>query len=188
MSSNSGLRTNGCRATEKFSLSNSEFSPLIRDLDTTTRNYFSLRTRARLMSEDEFIEQHASGTLRKNKRLSFHYKKQYLHERTAFDFGWGFECIHESHINWGQPITEGDCSAITEAGWFIDRYQFMAFPGDEFEAKYIQVSSPDETKEGVGIIIRRTSAPYVPDGHVVFAIIAKVNPITHQYEDAVNPC
>lgn len=148
---------------------------------------FSLRVEARLISEEEFIEKHASGTLRKNKQLGFHYKKQYLHERTAFDFGWGFECIHESHIDWGQPVTEADCAAITEAGWFIDRYQFFAFPGDQFEAKYIQVHS-DEIKEGVGIIIRHTSASFVPDGHVVFAIIAKIDNVTHQYQSAVNPC
>ena len=139
------------------------------------------------MTEDEFINNHGSGTLRKNKRLGFHYKKQYIHERVAFDFGYGFECIHETYVNWGQPMTEGDSHPITEAGWFADRYQFFAFPGDEFETKHLEISVANETVKGVGIIIRKTSAPYIPEGNVVLALITKENPVTHLYEPAVNP-
>lgn len=172
----SGLLINGSKATEKISLP---------DFDNSS---FDLRVKVRTMSEDDFIENHSSGTLRKNKRLGFHYKKQYLHERIAFDFGYGFEAIPESRINWGQPITEGDCSAITEAGWFIDRYQFFAFPGDTFEAKYLHVSAENEPpREGPGIIIRKTSASYIPSSHVVFAIIAEVNSKDHCYYPARNP-
>lgn len=178
MTIESGLITGGAKATEKHAIAK----------DIANADSFSLRVKCRMMSEEEFIENHSSGTLRKNKKLGFHYKKQYLHERICFEFGYGFECVHESHINWGQPITEGDCSAITEAGWFINRYQFIAFPGDKFEAKYIQVHSDNETKEGVGIIIRNTSAFFVPDGYVVFAIIARVDTIKHMYFTAVNPC
>lgn len=175
----SGLRTSGSKATEKF----------VSPLSVTDKTHpFAMRIYARFMSKDTFIENHASGTLRKNKRLGFHYQKQYLHERVVFDFGYGFECMHESHINWGQPITEGDCSAITEAGWHIDRYACVAFPGDEFEAKYLTIDDGGVRREGIGIIIRNTSAFYVPDGYVVFALISEVDNTKHTYRSAVNPC
>lgn len=176
----SGLRTCGRKATEKID------SPLS---DLTKENPFVLRIRARFMSSEEFLEMHASGTLRKNSRLGFDYKKQLLHERIAFDFGYGFEAIHESHVNWGIPLTEGDCHPITEAGWHVDRYQFVAFPGDEFEAKYLKIhtgNGPD--REGIGIIIRKTSAPYIPANFVVFSIIAEVDAVKHDYKPALNPC
>ncbi len=175
----SGLRTSGSKATEKF------VSPLSIDYKT---HPFVMRIHLRFMSKEEFIENHASGTLRKNKKNGFHYSKQYLHERVAADFGYGFESMHESHINWGQPMTEGDCAPITEAGWHIDIYAFKAFPGDEFEAKYLTVDDGDTRREGVGIIIRKTSAPYIPDGHVVFSIIAQVDKAKHTYYPAINPC
>src|SRR5262249_9130124 len=50
------------------------------------------RVKLRLMSAEEFIEKHASGTLRKNKSLGMVWKQQYLAERCAYEFGWGFEC------------------------------------------------------------------------------------------------
>jgi len=176
MKNESGLLIKGSRATTKIELPSFE-----------NANIFALRIKLRTMSEDEFINEHSSGTLRKNKRLGFEYKKQYLHERVAFDFGYGFECLHESHINWGLPMTEGDCPPITEVGWHIDRYQFLAFPGDEFEAKYLKIHTgigPD--REGVGIIIRKTSAAYIPNNYVVFALIAEIK--NHDYSPAINPC
>lgn len=181
MTFNTGLRVLGTKATEKIDsgawCNNDPSNPL------------AMRIRARFMSEDEFVDGHASGTLRKNRRIGFDYKKQYLHERVAFDFGYGFECIHESHVNWGKPMTEGDCHAITEAGWHIDRYQYVAFPNDEFEAKYLKIDMVDgSAREGVGIIIRKTSAPYIPANHVVFAIIAELDTSKHTYLSAVNPC
>lgn len=182
MEFHTGLKTNGLKATEKISIP----EPLkIMAEDITSP--FNLRVKVRLMSEIDFIDLHGSGTLRKNKRLGFYYKKQYLHERVAFEFGYNFECIDETHINWGQPITEGDCSSVTEAGWHIDRYSYFSFPGDTFEAKYIHVTDGLEIKEGIGIIIRKTSAPFLPANHVVYTIIAQVDNKTHQYFSAKNP-
>ncbi len=174
----SGLIKSGVKATTK----------IIFDVPTKSSPIYR-RALARFMSEEDFIENHASGTLRKNKRLGFDYKKQYLHERIAFDFGYGFECLHETHINWGAAPTEGDCSSITEAGWHVDRYQFFAFPGDTFEVKYLKIhdGATNTEREGVGLIIRRTSAPYVPTGYVVFSLIAQVDTRAHEYMNAINP-
>jgi len=201
-----GLRTAGSKATGKFQFdgelgelvsqaqeASAGLARMIAEVEKASKikhsNPMWMRVRARFMSEAEFLFFHASGTLRKNARLGFDYKKQLLHERTAFDFGYGFEAIHESHVNWGAPITEGDCHAITEAGWHTDRYESIAFPGDEFEIKYLKIhtgNGPD--REGVGIIIRKTSAPYIPNNYVVFSLIAEVDVEKHDYKDAVNPC
>lgn len=187
-----GLRTCGYKATVKYHPDGdlgSLIDSVITEPEKAKAHPFFMRTLARFMPEKEFMATHASGTLRKNARVGFDYKKQLLHEWVVFDFGYGFEAIHESHINWGTPMTEGDCHPVTEAGWHIDRYQFIAFPGDEFEAKYLKIhtgNGPD--REGIGIIIRRTSAPYLPPNFVVFSIIAEVDPMKHDYRDALNPC
>jgi len=67
------------------------------------------RVALRLMSAEEFIEKHASGTLRKNKHLGMVWRAQYLQERTAYEFGWGFECLPRSRVTFGDAYTEGDC-------------------------------------------------------------------------------
>src|SRR5436190_23224078 len=122
------------------------------------------RVALRRMEADEFIERHASGTLRKNKRLGMVWREQYLEERTAYEFGWGFQCLPRSRVTFGDAYTEGDTHAITEAGWHIERYiELSTFPEDRFEAKYITVEHKDGTKrEGVGMIVRETAADFLP--------------------------
>ena len=132
------------------------------------------RVALRMMSADEFIEGHASGTLRKNRRIGMAWRDQYLEELVAYEFGWRFECLPRSRVTFGDAHTEGDSKAVTEAGWHIERYlELSTFPEDRFEAKYIQVEDKDGRKrEGIGIIVRETSASFVPGGHLVFAIVA----------------
>lgn len=203
-----GLRTAGSKATQKFDPTglgemadviaqvcarSNELADLISHAEKFSKlgsdHPMYMRSKARFMTDLEFLFFHASGTLRKNARLGYDYKRQLTHERVAFDFGYGFEAIHESHVNWGTPITEGDCHPITESGWHADRYQYVIFPGDEFEVKYLKIhtgAGPD--REGVGIIIRKTSAPYIPASHVVFSLIAEVDTVKHDYMPASNPC
>lgn len=147
------------------------------------------RVTQRALDADAFIEQHASGTLRKNKRLGMAWRDQYLHERTAWEFGWTFECLPRSRVTFGDAFTEGDNKALTEAGWHIERYIEMSiFPEDRFETKYINVEYKDDSKkEGVGIIVRQTSAAFVPQGCMVFAIVAAFDPRTQQWHAAENP-
>jgi hypothetical protein len=143
----------------------------------------------RLMDADTFVEKHASGTLRKNKRIGMVWREQYLHERAAYELGWTFECLPRSRVTFGDAYTEGDVKALTEAGWHIERYiELSVFPEDVFEAKYLNVEYKDgATREGVGMICRQTSATFVPSGHLVFAIVAEFDPKTKQWHDAVNP-
>jgi hypothetical protein len=143
----------------------------------------------RQMEADEFVERHASGTLRKNKRLGMVWREQYLAERVAYEFGWEFECLPRSRVTFGDAYTEGDEPAITEAGWHIERYlELSPFPEDRFETKYVNVEYKDgRVREGIGIIVRQTSAPWVPGGHLVFAIVAGFDPATRRWLEARNP-
>jgi hypothetical protein len=148
------------------------------------------RVKLRLMSAEEFIEKYASGTLRKNKSLGMVWKQQYLTERCAYEFGWGFECLPRSRVTFGDAYTEGDCKALTEAGWLCERYMsLIIFPEDYCEVKYINVDYGEEVKkEGVGLIVRQTSAQFIPDGHIVFAIVAEFDPVRKRWKHARNPC
>jgi hypothetical protein len=147
------------------------------------------RVALRRMTAEEFIEKHASGTLRKNKRLGMVWREQYLDERTAYEFGWGFECQPRSRVTFGDAFTEPDSKSVTEAGWHIERYMELSiFPEDRFETKYVNVEYKDGRKrEGIGMIVRQTSAAFVPGGHIVFAIVAEFDPVRKTWLEAKNP-
>lgn len=148
------------------------------------------RLNLRTMKDKEWIERHGSGTLRKNKRLGFAWKSQYREERIVFEYGWEFELLPSTQINFNVAITEGDCKAITECGWFVDRLLAMnPYPEDYYELKYVIADYRDgERREGVGVVLRRTSSPWIPKGHMVFAIIAEWDKANEKWLDAKNPC
>ncbi len=147
------------------------------------------RINLRTMDAEDWIQNHASGTLRKNKKLGMSWKSQYLEERVAYEFGWGFEVLPKSRVSFGDAISEGDCHSVTEAGWHIERYMEMSiFPEDVFECKHIDVEYNDGvTKTGIGIITRQTSASFIPSGHIVFAIVAQYDKVKKEWLDAENP-
>lgn len=154
---------------------------------TTT---MSERQKIRLMSETDWIEKYASGTLRKNKRLGFVYRSQYLHERIAWEFGHVFELLPRSRVTFGDAISEGDCKPVTEAGWFIDRYMTQnkaIFPEDYYECKYIYAARPDVESEGIGIVVRATCAPWLPTGHILFGIVTEYSKSSKVFRPAQNP-
>lgn len=149
------------------------------------------RVELRCMSKATFIEKHASGTLRKNSKLGFDNARQYLDERTAYEFGWGFEARWAKCVTIGKAITEGDCHALSEAGWHAERYMnIMMFPGDEAIVAYITVDVDGERREGVGIVITKTSVEWLPTDYdvIVFALLAECDTKTHMWKECVNPC
>jgi len=151
---------------------------------------FAARLAARMMPQQEWIDRHASGTLRKNARLGMRHRSQYLEERTAWEFGWEWQCVPASRVTLGDAITEGDCSALTEAGWHADRYIAQCpYDSDGFAVRYIRVSADDGThREGVGLVCLATSATFIPGGHTVFAIIAEWDDAASRWKGAKNPC
>lgn len=173
--SNSGLRTGGSRATDLI--------PIPANLEG-----FQSRIDIRLLSIEEFINSKGSGTLRKNKAIGMNVTSHALHERVAYEFGYQFEICPERFLTWGEARSEGDCKPLTEVGWFAERYASVClFPGDEIEVKYLTAEVDGVKREGVGIIVRTTSAPWIPKGYVVFAIIAEYVE-GKGYLEARNPC
>jgi hypothetical protein len=146
------------------------------------------RIRLRMMSAEDWIEEHASGTLRKNKRIGMAWKKQYWHERICWEFGYTFEMLPRTRVVYNDANTEEDCSPITEAGWFIERYKnFSIFSEDHFEVKYLIVEEQDGTRrEGIGIIVKQTSFN-LPEGNIIFAIVTEFDLVKKEFKDARNP-
>ncbi len=147
------------------------------------------RLQIREMSAESWVERYASGTLRKNKRLGMAWHNQYLVERVSFEFGWEFGLQPRSRVTFGDAFTEGDVPSITEAGWHIDRYlELSVFPEDRLECKYLQVEYADASKiEGIGMVLRETSAAWIGKGNLVFAIVAPFDPLNQVWKEAHNP-
>ncbi len=126
-----------------------------------------------LMTDEQWLLHHASGTLRKNHRLGMLSRDQFCEERIAWEFGYAFENAPESRILTGAARTESDCREITEFGWLCDRY-IAHHPDDEFGVGYLQVSDMDGTREGLAIWVLKTfEASWIPTGHLVFALISE---------------
>lgn len=154
---------------------------------------FNRLLNSRLLSSDKWVELHASGTLRKNKRIGFSWSSQYRIERTAWEFGWHFEMAPKSKLTLAMPITAGDCKACTETGWHIERLiERNPFEEDIYEVKYIRCDTLEPNignkppREGVGIIVKQTCANWIPGGHIVFAFSSVYNPINNEWSES-NP-
>ncbi len=148
------------------------------------------RLAVRQLSVDAWIDAHASGTLRKNKRLGCTFLEQYRHERAAFEFGWPFECYPRSRVMYGDAYTMGDCKPITEAGWHLDRLiTLWPFPEDLWDVKYVAITDGHGTteREGIGAVLRQTSAEWVPAGFLVAGIVAEYDKVRDVWLEAV-PC
>lgn len=147
----------------------------------------------RSMSEDQWIDQHASGTLRKNKRLGFAYRDQYIHERVCFEFGSSFEFLPATRVTIGQPITDPDCGPVTEAGWNIDRYitrSKLIARDDQFMACYLIISYANGKKrEGIGLFCKQTTATFlgIEKNCCLVAIVTEYCPTQQKYLPCENP-
>lgn len=142
----------------------------------------------RTMSKEEFIENHGSGTLRKNKKIGLKHNLQYWEERIAYEFGWEFRMLPSTRVTMGNAQTEGDVKGLTEFGWFVERFMSTrVFKEDLIEPVYLQIEDVDGTRsEGNGIFVKQTSFE-VPKGYVVFAVITPFNTETGEWEEALNP-
>lgn len=146
------------------------------------------RVAERFMDAETWIDRHASGTLRKNKRIGFAWKSQYWHERISFEFGYIWEHLPRTRAVYNDAITEGDCHSISEAGWHAERFCTLSiFHEDQFEVKYIIVEESDgKRREGIGMICKQTSFP-IPEGNLLFCIISEFDLKTKEFLPAKNP-
>ena len=144
------------------------------------------RRQLRCLSQQEFIEQYGSGTLRKSQKLGFNIQEAYLKERVRFEFGHGFEILPRSRITYSAIKLES-CQAITELGWHAERMiEMRPFASDSFICKQFEVEYANEKiREGAGILVEKTSAPWLPAGYMIFCIVTeKKHGI---YQSAINP-
>lgn len=143
----------------------------------------------RTMSNSEFIEMHGSGTLRDNKNLGFVWSIQNLSERIAYTFGYGFGAYKSHNVVFNDSISECDETAYTMAGRWFKAYQAKKlFEEDYFEIKYVIIKDDNDKKvwEGIGVIIRETSATFIPDNTIVIAKVARFDPEKQVWEAPVN--
>jgi len=148
------------------------------------------RVTVRNLSADDWVEIHASGTLRKNKKIGLRWKKQYLSERVAYEFGHEFECVASSRVTFNDAVTYGDCKALTEVGWYAERYLSLnPYPdSDIFEIKYIQIEEEDgNRREGVGLVCRQTSVLFLPAGSLLLSLFASWDPAKKEWDPVRNP-
>lgn len=140
---------------------------------------------------EQWVDDHGPGTLRKAKRLGYSWRKMYLHDRVAHEWGWEFRITQKSRVTFGDAFIEGDEPALTEACWHQERHIALnRFPdSDSYESKYLYVDPGDggPKLEGVGLILRRTSAAWLPPGHIVYCIIARYNVEKGKWKKARNP-
>lgn len=143
----------------------------------------------RTMSNDAWIEAHGSGTLRDNKELGFVWSIQCLSERLAYTFGYGFSA-HKAHlVTFNDSISECDERAYTLAGRWVKRYLAKSlFPEDYFEVKYVIVKNEEGKREweGIGLILRQTSAQFIPNNTMVVAKIARFDAAKGAWDSPVN--
>lgn len=144
--------------------------------------------KVRTMSKEEFIENHGSGTLRKNTKLGLANNTHYLDERIAYEFGWEFETEYATRVTVGKAVTEGDVKSNTELGWHAERYiNTRVFPEDKVEVCYIiHEDSEGNIREGNGILIKETSFA-IGKGRYIFAIIQEYDRVKEDWLPAVNP-
>lgn len=143
---------------------------------------------SRRLSKNDWIDRHASGTLRKNNRLGFAAHDQYVYERTAWDLGYHWQVIAATRVTIGIPITEGDVKGITEAGWHADAYITKnPFSCDVFSIKYISVDINGEVKEGIGLVAEKLWASWIGNNKTVFCLMLKCDKNTGQYGNCLNP-
>lgn len=129
---------------------------------------------------EQWVDQYGSGSLQKARSVGMVWRPLYLQERTAFEWGWGFKVVPRSRVTFGDAVMEGDCSALTETVWHAKRgLTRNQFPEDFFEVKYLTVHhGVFDVERGVGLILRQTSAQWLPGGHIVYAVLSEeYNPL-----------
>ncbi len=113
-----------------------------------------------------------------------------MEEAIAQVLGWEFKTIPSSYVTTGIPMAEGDCPAITEFGWHLDRIQaFGIWGADKYQAGWINVTNQEGIVEaaGLAIMLVETDISWIPNGNLVYAMIAEYDPKTKSWSETKNP-
>jgi 8-oxo-dGTP pyrophosphatase MutT (NUDIX family) len=130
-----------------------------------------------------WIRAFGSGTLRRAKEEGMLWRSLYVEERTAFLYGYGFEMVPSSRVNFGQPLAEGDDPVTTAAGWHCRRLRRM-HPEWSPGIRHACVEYPcGEKREGIVIVLSPSEREHwMPKSSVILAWMAD------ESGKAVNPC
>lgn len=104
-----------------------------------------------MLHKETFIKTTGSGTLRHSWELGMAYDSLYVHERIAWEFGYGFELIPRTRLTCGLPVSEGDCPSYTEFLWHLRRARagFVGYKNENifpdcslFRDYYVTITEP----------------------------------------------
>jgi hypothetical protein len=136
------------------------------------------------MTTEEWIQQFGSGTLRRAVEENMCWRELYLHERSAFEFGYGFEPISGSRITFGKALASADDPATTETCWWARVLRWRAIRDNrpaKVDVMYITISE-EVTRESIGIVYYPETRPsWLPNDRVLVAL-------TWDGKQTVNPC
>lgn len=130
---------------------------------------------------------YGSGTLRRAIEEGLAWRELYLHERVAFEFGYGFEAAQRSRLNLGQAYAEGDSPGTTETCWWARALRYRASENGrpaEIAVHHARLSDGDGgAREGIAIVYTPRSRPaWLPTDRCLVAFTAAEDGRT------VNPC
>lgn len=142
---------------------------------------------ARSLDDAAWVGAYGSGTLKYAREAGVSWRQMYLAERCAWEFGHGFELVPRSRVEFGDALADGDCPAFTETLWHFRRQRdTRLLPGERIELKSLVVSGEDGPRRGLAIVLRDVCAPWLPGGHLGFALVAVVG-TDGKYGHAINP-
>lgn len=136
---------------------------------------------------EHWITKWGSGSLRRAVEENLAWRDMYLHERAAFEVGYGFDAVFKSRLTMGKALAEGDNPATTETCWWARALRWRG-ERDQRPAKISVVHARldrgvcEDAEEGVAILYEPNTRPsWLPSDRVLIAFT------THQGK-TVNPC
>lgn len=111
----------------------------------------------RELTKRGFIEEYASGTLRKSFWCGLDVQDMYLHERIAYEFGYAFEMFKKEDIkSIKDVVARVDYPVIKESMWLFERYRTLNTfkKTDVFSFKEVLLKNGENF---YGIVVEQTS-------------------------------
>ncbi len=146
------------------------------------------------ISKEDFINMHASGTLRKGSSLGMLNVDMLIEEYVAYMFGYEFMAVPSSRVTIGEICIEGDQKEFTEFCWHTERAKTMFFNAGDVIPCYATYEDPEGNKtEGMAILINLKEEFYsnlritIPKGRKILAFVSVFNQKEHCYESASSP-
>lgn len=148
--------------------------------------------------DELWIDAYGSGTLRRAREEGMRWRDLYLAERTALEFGYGFQAIQGSRLTTGEPLAEGDDPATTETCWWARTLRYRAEetrrlrgreePGvlgcaHAYRVVHARLTEDDHVEEGLAILCDPAPWPsWLPRGRRLVAFT------TDGAGRTLNPC